>query len=475
VGRPLDDIRTNIVAPDLDRQIIEAIEAASVKESEVQDRSGLWYRMQIRPYHTTDGAIDGAILSLVDIDALKHHVSEAQQARAEAERANRAKDQFLAILSHELRAPLSSMLLYAQLVRQGGLASEKLAHAGESIELGVKLQVQLIDDLLDVSRIVAGKLNLELQPVDLCAVIAAALAFVRALAEAKAIELEVHLDHAIGAVHGAPARLQQVVSNLLINAVKFTPEHGRVTITLDAVDGRARLVVRDTGMGIEPGFLPHVFSRFTQEDNSSTRKYGGLGLGLAIVHHLVEVHGGTVQAESLGPRKGSTFTVTLPLLVVQPDAPGAVPEGKYPSDGPRSVNDERRLRGLRVLVVDDDAGTRDAVAEILMRTGAEVRVAESAEQGVTAVVEFRPEVLVSDVAMPGEDGYAFIRRVRALGAARGGTVPALALTALAGDEDHRRALLEGFQMHLAKPVDIDLLTRSVAEISRRASRAPAVS
>jgi chemotaxis methyl-accepting protein methylase/signal transduction histidine kinase/chemotaxis response regulator CheB len=469
VGRPLDDIRANVAVPDLDRQIAEVIEGVVVKESEVQDRGGLWYRMQIRPYETADGAIDGAILSLVDIDALKHHVGEAQQARADAERANRVKDQFLATLSHELRAPLSSMLLYAQLVRRGELEGEKLGRAGESIERGIKMQVQLIDDLLDVSRIVTGKLHLEIQPVDLGGVVEAALDDVRAPAEKKAMVLEIHIDHALGAVAGSPVRLQQVVSNLLLNAVKFTSDRGRVTVTLDAAAGRARLTVSDTGQGIEPGFLPHVFSRFTQEDNSSTRKYGGLGLGLAIVHHLVEMHGGTVTAASPGAGKGSTFTVSLPLLAAAEDA-SIRAEAPVP-EGPRSAYDEGRLRGLRVLVVDDDPGTRHAVGDILSGAGADVRMAESAAQGMTAVEGLWPEVLVSDVAMPGEDGYAFIRRVRALGARRGGGIPALALTALAGEEDHRRALAEGFQMHLAKPVDIDLLTRSVVELSRARPRA----
>jgi two-component system CheB/CheR fusion protein len=474
VGRPLEDIRTSIAVPDLDRQIVEVIETTAVKESEVQDRDGRWYRMQIRPYQTTDGAVDGAILSLVDIDTLKHHVSEAQQARADAEQANRVKDEFLAILSHELRAPLSSMLLYAQLIRRRDLEGAKLERAGEAIERGIKMQVQLIDDLLDVSRIVTGKLKMELQAVDLCGVVEAALEGVRAPAERKSIALEIVLDRSIGAVSGDPVRLQQVASNLLINAVKFTPERGRVTVTLDAADGHARLTVSDTGMGIEPGFLPQVFSRFTQEDSSSTRTYGGLGLGLAIVHHLVAVHGGSVRAESPGVGKGSTFTIALPLMTVRRDAPQTGGPEAPPADGPRSAYDERRLHGLRILIVDDDPGTRDAVAEILTQTGAEVRVAESADQGMTAVEEWRPAVLVSDIAMPGEDGYAFIRRVRALGAARGGNIPALALTALAGEEDRRRALSAGFQMHLAKPVDIDHLTRSVVELSREGSRASAV-
>jgi chemotaxis methyl-accepting protein methylase/signal transduction histidine kinase/chemotaxis response regulator CheB len=471
VGRPLDDIRTNITAPDLDRQIAEVIATVVAKESEVQDRDGRWYRMQIRPYRTVDDEVDGAILSLVDIDTLKHHVSEAQQARAEAERANRVKDEFLATLSHELRAPLSSMLLYAQLVRRGDLEGAGLERAGEAIERGVKMQVQLIDDLLDVSRIVTGKLKLELASVDLCAVVEAALETVRPSAERKAMQLEVLLDASVGAVYGAPVRLQQVVSNLLLNAIKFTPDRGRVTVKLDAEGDHARLTVTDTGMGIDAVFLPHIFSRFTQEDSSSTRSYGGLGLGLAIVHHLVEVHGGTVQARSGGAGQGSTFTVTFPLMVAPPDS---VPSEALLVTAPRSVDDGRRLRGLRIVVVDDDRGTREAVAEILRQTGAVVRMADSADQGMIAVEEFKPQVLVSDVAMPGQDGYAFIRRVRALSAARGGKIPALALTALAGEDDRRRALSEGFQMHLAKPADIEHLTKSVVELSRQASRAIAV-
>jgi two-component system CheB/CheR fusion protein len=475
VGRPLEDIRTNITVPDLDRQISEVIATVALRESEVQDRDGLWYRMQIRPYHTTDGRIDGAILSLVDIDGLKRLVGEAQQARGEAERANRVKDEFLAILSHELRAPLSSMLLYAQLVRRGELEGAKLERAGEAIERGIKMQVQLIDDLLDVSRIVTGKLKLDLQAVDLGVVVEAALEGVRAAAEKKQIRLESMLDPSIGPVLGAPLRLQQVVSNLVINAIKFTPANGRVTVTLTAAGGQARLTVSDTGMGIDPGFLPHVFNRFTQEDTSSTRTYGGLGLGLAIVHHLVEVHGGAVRASSPGAGKGSTFEVTLPLMAPRaaPGDGGVRPAGEAPAaDGPRSVGDEKRLRGRRILVVDDDAGTRDAVAEILTLMGAVVGVAPSADQGMIALEELRPQLLVSDLAMPGQDGLAFIRRVRALGPEKGGDIPALTLTALVGEEDRQRARAAGFQLHLAKPVDIDLLTRSLVELASRVPREP---
>ncbi|MGZ4779571.1 MAG: CheR family methyltransferase, partial [Thermoanaerobaculia bacterium] len=315
VGRPLDDIKVNIDVPDLHEQIGDVIETNSMRESEVQDRAGRWYRMQIRPYKGIDNKIDGATLSLVDIDALKHHVAEAERAKAEAERANLAKDQFLATLSHELRTPLSTMLMQAQMLRK--VEDAKARRAGEAIERSTRMQVQLIDDLLDVSRIVAGKLSLDMQAVDLRTIIRAVIDAVRALIEKKSIKLELALDDSVGNILGDPTRLQQIVTNLLTNAIKFTPEGGRVMVALEKADGRALLSVSDTGMGIAPEFLPQVFNRFSQEDGSTTRVFGGLGLGLAIVKHLVTAHGGTVKAESPGPGKGATITVAIPLLPVR--------------------------------------------------------------------------------------------------------------------------------------------------------------
>lgn len=471
LGRPLEDIKSNLDVPDLHQQISDVIESNTMRESEVQDRDGRWYRMQIRPYKSADNRIDGATVSLVDIDTLKHHVAEAEGAKAEAEHANQAKDQFLATLSHELRTPLSSMLMQAQLLRRA--ESEKSRHAGEVIERATKQQVQLIDDLLDVSRIVTGKLKMDVVPVDLGMVIRAAVEGVRALTEQRSIGLEVNVDESIGLVAGDPARLQQVVSNLLTNALKFTTQGGRVSLALEKVGGRALLKVSDTGMGIAPEFLPHIFNRFSQEDGSTTRVFGGLGLGLAIVRHLVEAHGGTVRAESPGTGKGATFLVTLPLLALQaesdhdgqPRSPG--PPGGNGSGAQARPGDLTGLQNLRVLVVDDDPALGEAVAEMLGGTGAEVRVAESTNEALKEVEEFHPEVLLCDIAMPGEDGYSFIRRLRALGAARGGNIPALALTALAGEEDRRRALSAGFQMHVAKPVDIDRLARAVQELAHR--------
>ncbi len=467
LGRPLDDIKPNVEVPDLDRQVADVIESMVMTESEVQDRQGCWYRMQIRPYRSTDNRIDGAILSLIDIDTLKHLVTESQQARSEAERANRAKDLFLAVLGHELRTPLASLLLQAQMLRRGKVVDgAKLARVGGIIERATRMQMQLVDDLVDVSRIVAGKLKVERGVVDLSAVIKAALDGVSGSVERKSIDLDVALDRSIGDVAGDAARLQQVVSNLLTNAIKFNSDRGRITVTLDMMDGRARIRVSDTGAGIDPAFLPHVFDRFSQADTSNTRMYGGLGLGLAIVRHLVEQHGGTIHADSAGIGKGATFVVTLPIMNLAREAArgGAVVVSVSPGSqgGDRGG---RHIKDLRVLVVDDDLATQEAVAEVFKGLGAVVKVAESAAEAMTAVAEFRPQVLLCDIAMPGEDGYAFIRRLRALGVDGGGSTPALALTALATDDDRQRSLAAGFQMHLTKPVDIERLSEAVVELA----------
>jgi len=419
----------------------------------------------------------GATLSLIDIDALKHHVNEAERARGEAERANLAKDEFLATLSHEIRTPLSSMLMHAQLLGRGTLDPVKIKRAAEAIERGTRMQVRLVDDLLDVSRIVAGKLKLDPGPVDLCAVVRGAVEGVAGAAEVKGVTFHVELDETLGPVSGDPTRLQQVVTNLLANAVKFSFENGKVTVLLDRQDGHARLRVGDTGVGIEPEFLPHVFRRFAQEDGTTVRKHGGLGLGLAIVRDLVEAHGGIVRGESEGKGKGSTFSVFLPIR----DAPSDAPEDTSTSSGnpskprPRRTSSRDALRGVRVLVVEDDPGSREAVVEMLSVMGAEVRASGSASEAMRALEGFRPAVLVCDIAMPGEDGYSLIRRVRALGEARGGDVPAIAVTALAQVGDRRRALAAGFQNYLTKPVDIDDLAQAVAEFSSRVPAAPAAS
>jgi two-component system CheB/CheR fusion protein len=467
IGRPLSDIRSSLDAPALDAHIRDVLETRAIRESEVQDRDGHWYRLQIRPYETTDQQIEGTILSLFDIDALKRSIAEAQRARSDSERANHTKDEFLATLSHELRTPLSSMLMRAQLLRHGVIDEAKVRRAGEAIEAGVKLQVQLIDDLLDVSRIVAGKLRMNLRPINLAQVIMTAIDGLRLAAMRKTINLEV--DVAEGdrtrRVIGDDARLQQVVTNLLTNAIKFTPERGTVTVSLTFGADAAVLRVADTGMGIAPEFLPNVFDRFAQQGDRSTRAHGGLGLGLAIVRHLVELHHGTVEARSPGTNRGATFSVTLPVTGGGRATP--FPDSlRVPNSTPI---DFAPLTGLRVLVVDDDRATREAVADMLGRTGAEVRLAAASAEALRVVQDFRPEVLLCDIAMPGEDGYAFLRRLRALDVADFSTIPAAAFTALAREEDRERALAAGFQMHIAKPVDCDQLAEAVLQlVARRA-------
>jgi PAS domain S-box-containing protein len=386
----------------------------------------------------------------------------------DAQEANRVKDEFLATLSHELRTPLTAVIGWTQLLTTGQLDEEATARALQTIQRNARAQSQIIEDILDVSRIISGKLRLDPRPVELVPVIEAAMDAVRPAAAAKAIQLQPTFDADVSLVPCDPHRMQQVVWNLLSNAVKFTPPGGRVSIQLGRSGADAQIKVSDTGPGIAPEFLPYVFDRFRQADGSTTRMHGGLGLGLAIVRHLVELHGGTVQAESAGAGLGATFTVNLPLspkaqLPLIEDAAGSTQTSasKPVEDGAPS------LQGLTVLVVDDETDTLDYVAATLRERGAEVTVASSVAEAMTALEHVRPDVLVADIAMPGEDGYSLIKRVRALDAARGGNVPAAALTAYASSEDRRRVLLSGFQIHLPKPVEPAELAAVVASLAGR--------
>ena len=381
---------------------------------------------------------------------------------AEAEGANRAKDQFLATLSHELRTPLTAMLGWVLMLRSGRLSGEEAAGALASIERNTRVQAQLINDLLDISRIVAGKLQLDRRPVDLRIVVDHALDSVRRAAEHKRLAVSCDVAQAAAWVPGDAVRLEQVVVNLLGNAVKFTPEGGRIDVRLDAAEGVARLTVSDSGQGIEPAVLPHVFETFRQADSSSTRRHGGLGLGLAIVRRLVLLHQGQVEASSAGKDRGATFTVRLPLL---PD--DARPVGA-PAAETRRVREEPvlpRLDRVRVLVVDDDDDSRGFVARVLGGCGAEVRVAASAEAALDVLAGTYVDVLVSDIGMPGSDGYDLIARVRALEREHGGRIPAIALTAYASDEDRERALAAGFSTHMPKPVSPGALASGVADLA----------
>jgi signal transduction histidine kinase/ActR/RegA family two-component response regulator len=385
----------------------------------------------------------------------------AQEANRRSELANRTKDEFLGVVSHELRTPLNAVLGWSQLLR-GPCAADPavLAKGLRVIDKNARAQAKLIEDILDVSRIITGKLRLELGPLELERVLRTSLEVIRPAADAKGVELRSTVE-ARPTVSGDPDRLQQVVWNLLSNAVKFTPQGGRVDITLRRGRAAAEIVVQDSGRGIEPEFIPYVFERFRQADSSPTRRHGGLGLGLAIVRHLVELHGGTVRAESQGLGRGSTFTVRLPAR--EEDIPDHESRALRDTDpGPQTM----RVDELRVLVVDDEADARELVATMLGAAGAEVVTAGSAAEAMEALSIFAPDVLVSDIGMPGEDGYAMIRKVRALGG-KLGRIPALALTAYASPEDARRAVVAGFQTHLCKPAEPSVLTAVVASLGGR--------
>jgi CheY-like chemotaxis protein len=346
------------------------------------------------------------------------------------------------------------MLMSAQILKRAASDDRRIERASASIERSATAQARLIDDLLDVSRIVSGKLLLDLGPVDVALIVQEAVDVARPSAQVKSLGLELTIDGELGAVYGDAARLLQVVNNLLTNAIKFTPHGGRVAVRLERAEDHAVLTITDTGIGIRPEVLPQLFTRFVQGDSTATRAHGGLGLGLAIVRHLVEVHGGDVHAESPGEGQGATFRVRLPLGV----APGA-----GASTAPPHV--ARDVSGVRVLLVEDDDDTREACAAMLAELGAEVRAVPSAAAALAAIEECRPQVILSDIAMPAEDGYAFIHQVRRLGADRGGGTPAAALTALASDEDLQRALAAGYQLHVAKPADLGRLAAVVRTLA----------
>jgi PAS domain S-box-containing protein len=391
-------------------------------------------------------AMDNARL----FETIEREKSAADEARLRAEEANRAKDEFLAVVSHELRTPLNSMLGWTRLLRSGRLDETAFARGLETVERNTLSQAQLIEDLLDVSRIITGKLRLSVEPVDLESIIQTAVDSVRPAAEAKEIRVQTIVDSNAGLVSGDRERLQQVIWNLLTNAIKFTPKRGRVRLQLARVDSHVEITVSDTGQGIDSGFLPNVFDRFRQADSGITRKQGGLGLGLAIVRHLVEMHGGTVQAESEGVGKGSTFVVHLPMIPLKRESARG---GRKPSAEIRGLEHLSSLSSIRVLVVDDEPDTREMLAMVLGECEAEVRTAESAAQTLAILDEWVPDVLISDIGMPGADGYELIKKIRDLPPDEGGRIPAVALTAYARFEDRMRALGAGFQMHVAKPVE----------------------
>jgi signal transduction histidine kinase/ActR/RegA family two-component response regulator len=381
-------------------------------------------------------------------------------ARALAEESSRLKDEFLATLSHELRTPLNAIVGWTSMLRTGRLDAGAADRALEAVARNARAQAQLVEDLLDVSRIITGKLRLDVEPVAMRDVVEAAVDSVRPAADAKGVSLRLVIESAGGTVAGDARRLQQAVWNMLTNAVKFTPSGGRVELTLSTSGERVEVLVTDTGCGIEPAFLPHIFDRFRQADSSTTRAHGGLGLGLSIVAHLMELHGGTVEAESEGVGRGATFALRLPLL--------RAAAGLRTAARPDAATDDAALAGLRVLLVDDDVETLEILTLALSALGAEVRRATSAAGGLEEFEREAPDVLVSDIGMPGGDGFGLVASVRALPPERGGAVPAIALTAYAGTGDGARALAAGFDARLVKPADLAELTATVLRLSRSA-------
>ncbi len=444
-----------------DQRIMQTGQTEVVEESPDGIRTFLSTKA---PYRDETGAVIGLIGLSNDISARveierdrERLLQQEQAAREEAEKANRIKDEFLAVLSHELRTPLNPILGWTKLLKGGRLDPARSAEALNTIERNAKLQAQLIEDLLDISRIMRGKLVLNREPANLAAVLSAAIETIRLAAEAKQISLDLQFDHEDYFVFGDAGRLQQVFWNLLSNAVKFTPEQGQIKIHLMQIRHQVQIQVTDTGKGISPDFLPYLFEYFRQEDGSITRKFGGLGLGLAIARQIVELHGGTISAASAGEDQGSTFTVQLPLLKRATAAPASPTSEAF---------DDSTLNGIRAMVVDDDFDTREFLTFLLETNGAIVTTLDSASQAIRAIEQSPPDILLSDIGMPEMDGYALIQAVRT---SKNASIPAIALTAYAADSDQQQALKAGFQRHISKPIDPDAVIAIVRELAQNNS------
>lgn len=440
------------------------------KRSLRKDGSVIWAHVNAVLVRDDEGNPVHILATILDITDRKRIEVELEEAlvreramRCESEDINRSKDEFLALVSHELRSPLNAILGWTRILRQGRPDDELYNRATEIIERSARMQSQLIEDLMDSARIISGKLRLEVRPVNLVTVIEKALDVVRPAADAKGVALETRLDSDAGQITGDPDRLQQVIWNLLSNAVKFTKGGGRVEVALERVDPYIQITVRDTGRGIKPEFLPHVFKRYHQADASGARRAGGLGLGLSLVRQLVELHGGNVAAESEGEGKGATFIVRLPVRAVY------TPETER---APTPAIRTKPLAGVWAIVVDDEANARELIASVLESSGARVTALGSAQEALdplTVASAQRPDVLVSDLAMPGEDGYSLIHKVREWERTRdAGVLPAIALSAFGRPEDRTRALYAGFQMHVTKPVEpVELVVVIRSLIERR--------
>lgn len=440
------------------------------------DGSRFYARVTLTQIRDDEGKLRGFSKVLEDISERKRAEEERQQllesekaARQAAEEATRLKDEFLATVSHELRTPLTSILGWANLIRSGDLDPESMSTALQTIERNAHAQAQLVNDLLDISRIITGKLHLHIEAIEPAAIVQAATEALQPAAQARGVNLDLSLEPDLGKLAGDPDRLQQIVWNLVSNAIKFTDRGGHVRVGLKRYDHTVELCVRDNGRGIPVDALPFIFDRFRQVDQSITRSHGGLGLGLAIVKHLAEMHGGSARAESDGQGTGSTFTVVLPLRQEAPsDPPGPIPASPQPG----RERGRPDIRGVHVLVVDDDHDARELLKTILTLRGARVSLAASANDALWQLHDGRPDVLLCDIGMPEHDGYSLMRRLRKLPAEQGGSLPAAALTAFAREEDRARALREGFHEHLAKPIRPGDVVEAVARLSGRLEPLP---
>ncbi len=474
-GRPFDDVLSALQGDDrqplespVTRAVRDGPSGASPSRALLLRRDGTEVPVELgaAPVFAGPGDLAGIVV-VIHRGAASVHLDALER----AEGANRMKDEFLATASHELRTPLNSILGWAQMLRSGQLDPSGFFRAAEIIERNARAQVQLIEDILDGSRMITGKLHLEIRTVDMAAVVQMALEAVRPAADAKQIELVVGLDADASHLVGDPDRLQQVLWNLANNAIKFTPKGGRVEVRLERSGTSIHLVVKDSGQGIPPEFLPHVFERFRQAQGTTTRRHGGLGLGLALVSHIVEAHGGTVHAASEGTGRGATFTASFPVPAVHVQAPEATPAHVTPADRPPSAT-AIGLVGVRILVVDDEADARELVATVLRGQGAEVVTAANAREAFELLVADPPTLLISDIGMPETDGYELVRRLRTQAGKVGASLPAIALTAYSREKDRRRALEAGFQTHLAKPVEPPDLLKVVTSLLDYIDRQP---
>jgi PAS domain S-box-containing protein len=433
------------------------------------DGSYRWHLTRAHAKRDAQGKVSMWVCSSTDIDSIKQAGEEKKQlleneriARNEAERANRIKDEFLSTLSHELRTPLNAILGWAQLISQGTPSQEAVQRGLETIERNARAQNKLIDDLLEMSSIISGKIRLDVQQLDLAGIVEAAVESVTPAVEAKNIHLIKKIDPVAGSVSGDQHRLQQIIWNLLSNAVKFTPKRGNIEVIVQRVASHLEVTVKDSGIGVKPEFLAYIFDRFRQADSSLTRHYGGLGLGLAIVKQLVALHGGTVHAESPGEGLGASFILNLPLAPLSHRRDRSSAASAAPAPGNRYVT----LAGVKVLVIDDEPDSRELINEVLTEYEANVITATNAMEGLELLKSKRPDVMISDIGMPGKDGYELIREVRNLPAAHGGKTPAIALTAFARSEDRTRAMIAGYQIHLSKPVESNELIATIGSLSR---------